>query len=89
MSRSGNYRAVLGTSWRRWRGRWCVLSPSWIFGASCESAGGCDEGGREEAGVGSGWKRDERGESTGKQMPLFILPTTFLDPRHTLLSSAT
>jgi hypothetical protein len=39
--------------------------------------------------MGSGWKRDERGESTGKQMSLFILPTTFLDPRHTLLSSAT
>ena len=44
MSRSGNYRAVLGTSWRSWRGRWSVLLPSWIFGRVTKSVGGVRRG---------------------------------------------
>ena len=44
MSRSGNYRAVLGTSWRSWRDRLSALLPSSVLSGSFESA----EDGEEE-----------------------------------------
>jgi len=44
MSRSGNYRAVLGTSWRSWHSRLSALLPSSVLGGSFESG----EDGEEE-----------------------------------------
>lgn len=46
MSRSGKRRAVLGTSWTSWRGRWSVLLTLWILNGvvRCEGEDGMCEG---------------------------------------------
>ena len=43
MNHSSNYRAVLGTPSKNWRGRWSVLRPSWIFSRFMKVRG-CEEG---------------------------------------------
>ena len=87
MSRSGKYRAVLGTSWRSWRGRWSVLLPLWILGGVMRVRGDARRGWNgTEVGGGSVTRR---GEDRKKNKWHFSLATATLDPRHSFLSSAT
>ena len=78
MSRSGNYRAVPGTSWRSWRDRLSGLLPSWTLSGSLKAR----TGKRGDGGIRRGRKRDERGEVEKKINASFHLP-----PRSSILST--
>ena len=93
MSRSGKHRAVLGTSWKSWRGRWSAPSSLWILGGVMRVRGtrggrGEDEDGKDCRCRGFGSVTRVVAVKTKKKDKWlrFTLPTaaSTFDPRHFL-----